>query len=120
MSIPNISEEGSRSHRHSVRHGSWKCKKCTFENSNNNIKCNICGSLNSPNIYVEASKTWSCEECTYDNNEQITQCEMCGNMQSTHFEVDLNNLNNNQHDPNLSDNESIAISLSSPLKNKQN
>ena len=90
----------------------WKCSNCTFENMNNNLKCNICGflplnvmdinNINSNNnnnnnnnnriSITEQSKTWSCDDCTFDNIGENTQCEMCGAYQSQTIEFDTDHL----------------------------
>lgn len=82
----------------------WKCAKCTFDNEEKSVLCEICGDLKPevrglidsnpefPDAFekedVETKsdvssqtrkETWTCDRCTCLNLTSVTSCEACGN-----------------------------------------
>ena len=49
---------------------SWSCSACTFENSGDKKKCEICNAS-------KPKPNWSCKTCTFENSGDRNQCEVC-------------------------------------------
>ncbi len=72
---------------------SWNCKNCTFENSNEKLQCEICSSRKN-----ELS-SWNCNDCTFENSNEKLQCEICGSQNK----ISSNKKKNDNSDEKMND-----------------
>ena len=75
----------------------WACRACTFVNSGDNDKCEICGEDRHAHMEddnhkheaksdeAEEDNTWACEACSFRNRPEAEQCEVCETKRGAKF-----------------------------------